>query len=42
MKRLLLVFSLFLAIPTSAGEITSKIVDSVQMYGSLSAIRKVT
>ena len=31
MKRLLLVFSLFLAIPTSAGEITSKIVDSVQL-----------
>ena len=31
MKRLLLVFSLFFAIPTSAGEITSKIVDSVQL-----------
>jgi len=31
MKKLLLVFSLFFAIPTSAGEITSKIVDSVQL-----------
>ena len=31
MKRLLLVFSLFFAIPVSASEITSKIVDSVQL-----------
>ena len=31
MKRLLLVFSLFLVNPVSAAEITSKIVDSVQL-----------
>jgi hypothetical protein len=31
MKKLLLVFSLFFAIPTSAAEITSKITDSVQL-----------
>ena len=31
MKRLLLVFSLFFAIPASAAEITSKITDSVQL-----------
>jgi hypothetical protein len=31
MKRLLLAFSLFFAIPTSAAEITSKITDSVQL-----------
>jgi hypothetical protein len=31
MKKLLLVFSLFFAIPVSAAEITSKIVDSVQL-----------
>jgi hypothetical protein len=31
MKRLLLVFSLFFAIPVSAAEITSKITDSVQL-----------
>ena len=31
MKRLLIVFSLFFAIPTSAAEITSKITDSVQL-----------
>jgi hypothetical protein len=31
MKRLLLVLSLFFAIPVSASEITSKIVDSVQL-----------
>ena len=31
MKRLLLAFSLFFAIPVSAAEITSKIVDSVQL-----------
>jgi hypothetical protein len=31
MKRLLLAFSLFFAIPVSASEITSKIVDSVQL-----------
>ena len=31
MKKLLLVFSLFFAIPISAAEITSKIVDSVQL-----------
>jgi hypothetical protein len=31
MKRLLLALSLFFAIPVSASEITSKIVDSVQL-----------
>ena len=31
MKRLLFIFSLFFAIPTSAAEITSKITDSVQL-----------
>jgi hypothetical protein len=31
MKRLLLVLSLFFVIPVSASEITSKIVDSVQL-----------
>jgi hypothetical protein len=31
MKRLILAFSLFLTIPVSAAEITSKIVDSVQL-----------
>jgi hypothetical protein len=31
MKRLLLALSLFFAIPVSAAEITSKIVDSVQL-----------
>lgn len=31
MKRLLIVLSLFFAIPTSAAEITSKITDSVQL-----------
>jgi hypothetical protein len=31
MKRLVFIFSLFFAIPTSAAEITSKITDSVQL-----------
>jgi hypothetical protein len=31
MKRLIFIFSLFFAIPTSAAEITSKITDSVQL-----------
>jgi hypothetical protein len=31
MKRLLLIFSLFFAMPASAAEVTSKIIDSVQL-----------
>ena len=39
MKRLFLAFSLFLAIPASAAEITSKITDSVQLKVDGAAIQ---
>jgi hypothetical protein len=39
MKRLLLVFSLFLTIPVFAGEITSKITDSIQLNVQGAAIQ---
>ena len=39
MKRLLLAFSLFFAIPVSAAEITSKITDSVQLKVDGAAIQ---
>jgi len=39
MKKLLLVFSLFFAIPASAAEITSKITDSVQLTVQGAAIQ---